>query len=126
MNAEVPIVPIHDRVLVRRMPVDDLVRVKDITDGVAANAKGLVITTPEPECMDVAHDLTGDHADYRRVPIRGTIVAVGPGKLDHKFKFRPTTVKPGQVIRFSHWNDLAGAIDPELCMITEGDIMGIE
>lgn len=109
--AEIPFQPTLDRVLVRRMnkPRED----------------GLVVVKENPNCVDVVSNQTdGNHGDYRRVPLLGVVVAVGPGRWDHKkFKFRPTMVKPGEVVIFTEWNDWENAPE-DLFLIREGDIWG--
>lgn len=102
--------PLHDRVLVRRLPDDP-------------HPLGLVLVKDAPDQVDVVHDLTDKHSDYRRVQLKGEILAVGPGKYDEKFRFHPTHVKPGEVIFFSNWNDWDDA-PKGLYMIREADIWG--
>ncbi|HUD64704.1 MAG TPA: hypothetical protein VMQ17_09005 [Candidatus Sulfotelmatobacter sp.] len=107
---QIPFQPALDRVLVRRMEKSD--------------DNGLVVIRENPHLVDVVSNQTdGNHGDYRRVPVLGIVVAVGPGKYNQKFKFKPTTVKPGEVVIFTEWNDWADA--PEgLYLIREADIWG--
>jgi len=102
--------PLHDRILVRRLPDEP-------------HPLGIVLVKDDPNTVDVVHDLTDKHSDYRRIPIRGEILAVGPGKYDDKFKWHSTTVKPGQCILFTNWNDWEDA-PAGLYMIREADVMG--
>lgn len=115
---QIPFQPTLDRVLIRRLPARRL----GICDAKAGGDRGLL---QNPNCVDVvANQADGSHGDYRRVGILGVIVAVGPGKFDEeKWKFYPTTVKPGEVVMFTEWNDWADA--PEgLYLVREGDIWG--
>ena len=107
-SSTLTIQPLHDRVLVRLLEKE--------------RADGLVIIRERPDCVDLVGD-GPQHSDHRRVGFTGVVVAVGPGKLDEKFKFRATRVKPGEVVTFSAWDDLDGRI-PGHCMIREGDIWG--
>lgn len=100
---------LEDRILVRRM--------------IVPRSDGLIIIKTDERSIDVVNDGTGDHGNYSRRSLIGTILKVGPGKRNEKGKFKPTTVKPGQVIVFSDWNDWEGA--PEgLYLIREADIWG--
>jgi co-chaperonin GroES (HSP10) len=107
----IPFQPGEDRVLVRRIAEQ-------------IDAKSILCIREHPECVDVvSNQVDGNHGDYRRTGLLGVIVAVGPGKMSPRFKFRPTTVKPGEVIVFSNWNDWEDA--PEgLYLIREADIWG--
>lgn len=102
--------PLHDRVLVRRLPE-------------APRLDGLILIKNDASMMDVVHDGTDKHSDYRRVPLLGEVVAVGPGKYDEKNRFHRTTVKPGDVVIFTDWNDWDQA-PAGLYMIREGDVWG--
>lgn len=113
MPAEpIPFQPTLDRVLVRRL--------KQKT-----RKHDLVVVRENPDCVDVvSNQADGSHGDYRRVGIVGVIVAVGPGKFDEEnWKFYPTTVKPGEVVMFTEWNDWADAPE-DLYLIREADIWG--
>ena len=106
--------PIHDRVLVRVLPEEP-------------RLDGLVLVRDDPQSIDAVNEGTGDHSDYRRVPLMGEIIAVGPGRWhrpEHgKEFFKATIVKPGELVIFTNWNDWEAA--PEgFAMITEGDIWG--
>jgi co-chaperonin GroES (HSP10) len=107
---QLPFEPTLDRVLVRRIA--------------EPRKDGLVLIRENPDCVDVVSNQTdGAHGDYRRVPVLGVVVAVGPGRFDKKFKFHPTTVKPGEVVIFTEWNDWAEAPE-DLYLIREADIWG--
>lgn len=111
MVAPEQIIPLHDRVLIERLPG-------------APRLDGLIVIRENPDCVDAVSATTdGDHADYRRVPILGRVVSVGRGKHDAKFRFHPTVVKPGDVVVFTDWNDWAEA-PPGFHMVREGDIWG--
>lgn len=109
--------PIHDRVLVKiveeEVALDQILIVKDHAECVDA--------------IDGMRDPEGKHNDYRRVGILGEIIAVGPGKWVKPERgeefFRPTTVKPGEFVYFTNWNDWEEA-PPGFALITEGDVMG--
>lgn len=108
---EVKVKPLHDRVLLRKIEKEwkpeEIVWVRD-----------------HPEFVDVVENMTdGRHGDYRRMPIMGVILAVGPGKRDKKFRLRPTTVKPGEVVIFTDWNDWESA-PKGVYMVREADIWG--
>ena len=104
------IIPLYDRVLV------EVLSEKPRLDG-------LILVKNDSTVSDAVNDGTVDHADYRRVPLLGRIVAVGPGKHDIKWHFHPTTVKPGEVVIFTSWDDADGLL-PGHHMIREGDIWG--
>ena len=107
----IPIQPTEDRVLVRRLMEQ-------------IDAKSILCIREHPECVDVvSHQTDGNHGDYRRTGLLGVIVAVGPGKYSPRGKFKPTTVKAGEVIIFSNWNDWADAPE-DLFLIREADIWG--
>lgn len=98
--------PIHDRVLIEA--------IKD-------PEQGLIIVRNDPHVMDAVNDGTDAHSDYRRRGIKGTVIAVGPGKYGKHHQLQPTSVKPGQRVVFSDWNDWETA--PEgFYLIREADI----
>jgi co-chaperonin GroES (HSP10) len=111
MKLQISIQPIHDRVLIRELPP-------------AQRKDGLIIIREHPDKKDfLSNDTTGEHQDVQRVGAMGVVVAVGPGVWDEKFKFHPTTLRPGEVVVFTAWDDLEGAI-PGHVMVREGDIWG--
>ena len=66
--------------------------------------------------------------------LKGTVLAVGPGKRDEDGDIEPLQVKPGDTVLFSSkWNDLAGdyysdlpvGADPLIHLIQEADILAI-
>lgn len=103
--------PLHDRVLVRLFDTHA--------------PEGLIIVRDNPDCVDALNNRTdGEHGDYRRVGVHGIVVSVGPGIYDRKFRFRPTTLTPGEVITFTAgWDDADGAI-PGHVLIREADVWG--
>lgn len=91
--------PLHDRVLVRR------------DSALGETVSGIVI----PEVG-------------REKPLKGTVIAVGPGKKDADGVFRETMVRPGDVVLFSAsvnvpYPDIFQ--NGELVMMAEADILGI-
>jgi co-chaperonin GroES (HSP10) len=78
--------PLHDRVLVRELPLPG----------------NLQLVREDPNSIDGRKDGPGD---YRRLPRRGIVVSVGRGAWITPDFFRPTTVRPGQIITFSSWQD---------------------
>ena len=66
--------------------------------------------------------------------LKGTVLAVGPGKRDKDGDFQPTVVKPGDTVLFSSkWNDLAGdyysdlpvGADPMIHLVQEADVLAV-
>jgi chaperonin GroES len=66
--------------------------------------------------------------------LKGTVLAVGPGKRDEDGDFQPTVVKPGDTVLFSSkWNDLASdyyddlplEADPKLHLVQEADVLAV-
>ena len=57
---------------------------------------------------------------------KGTIVSVGPGKLNSQGKFIPTNLQPGTKIIFSPYAGLPMIVDDEKYLaMTEADVMAI-
>lgn len=102
---------LSDRVLVKKLPEPP-------------RPDGLVLVKDCPEYQDVVHDGTDKHANYSRTFIVGEIVATGPGKYDKKGNRVPITVKVGQIVRFTDWDDSSGAFGSDHALIHEGDIAG--
>lgn len=91
--------PLHDRVLVQRFPADEQTR------------GGIILP-------DVG----------KEKPLRGIVVAAGPGKKEADGVFRETTVKPGDIVLFSASVNVPYAdliCDGDLVMMAEADIIGI-
>lgn len=102
--------PTQDRVIVRDFPQPSSL---------------VVLIRKNPNCVDVVSGQTkGDHGDYRRVGIYGEVIAVGPGKRDKKDRLKRTTVKPGDKVQYTAWNDGEDFLPSGFRMITEGDIWG--
>lgn len=66
--------------------------------------------------------------------LKGTVLAVGPGKRDKDGDFQPTVVKPGDTVLFSSkWNDFAGdhqedlplGAESTLHLLQEADILAV-
>jgi chaperonin GroES len=55
---------------------------------------------------------------------RGTVLAVGPGRKDKRGRIQPTTVKPGDLVRFGEFQ--FKELDGNQVLIQEADITGIE
>jgi chaperonin GroES len=88
------VIPLHDRVLVRRNDTD------------SQTASGIVIPDAAKE-----------------KPSQGTVLAVGPGKVDKSGVFVSTTVKEGDTVLFAKGAGLKVKIDDEeLVMITENEL----
>jgi chaperonin GroES len=91
------LVPLHDRVLVRRIAAE------------GKSAGGIIIP---------------DNAQEK--PQEGEIVAVGPGARDEAGKLVPPDVKAGDRVLFGKWSGTEVKIDgEELIIMKESDIMGI-
>ena len=90
--------PIGDRIIVRREASD------------AKSAGGIILP-------DAA----------QKKPQRGTILAVGPGKLNKKSGTRtPLQLKAGDKVLFGKWSGTEVKVDGEdLLIMKESDIMGI-
>jgi chaperonin GroES len=88
------VIPLHDRVLVRRSDTD------------SQTASGIVIPDAAKE-----------------KPSQGTVLAVGPGKIDKSGTFVPTTVVEGNTVLFAKGAGLKVKIDDEeLVIITENEL----
>ena len=89
--------PLHDRVIVRRIEEE------------RKSAGGIVITDTAAE-----------------KPIRGEVVAVGPGKLLEDGKVRPLDVKTGDKVLFGKYSGTEVKVGgEELLVMREDDIMAI-
>jgi chaperonin GroES len=90
-------VPLHDRVLVRRIEAE------------GKTAGGIIIPDTAKE-----------------KPQEGEVVAVGSGARDDSGKIQPLDVKPGDTILFGKWSGSEIKIDgEELIIMKEADILGI-
>ncbi len=89
--------PLHDRVLVRRLEEDE------------KTVGGIIIP-------DTANEK----------PMEGKVVAVGPGARNDSGVLSPLDVKAGDRILFGKWSGSEVKIDgEELVIMKESDIMGI-
>ena len=90
-------VPLHDRVLVRRV---------------------------EPQAKTAGGIIIPDNAQEK--PQEGEIVAVGSGARDETGKLVPLDVKAGDRILFGKWSGTEVKLEgEELIIMKESDIMGI-
>lgn len=104
--------PLQDRVLVRALGK------AFTTADLRPRSNGSIILIRKDSTL-----VDGVEGDYRRMPLLGEIIAVGPGVYDAKNRFRPTVVKPGEVVVFTDWNDWDDA-PAGIHMIREGDVWG--
>jgi len=89
--------PLHDRVLVRRLPEEEKSR------------GGIIIPDTAKE-----------------KPMQGEILGVGPGARNEKGEIVPLDVKVGDTVLFGKWSGTEVKIDGEdLLIMKESDIMGI-
>lgn len=89
--------PLHDRVVVRRLDVEDK------TPG------GIIIPDTAKE-----------------KPMEGVVVAVGPGARDNEGKLIPLDVKKDDRVLFGKWSGTEVTLNgEELVIMKESDIMGI-
>lgn len=90
-------IPLHDRVLVRRVEEED------------KTAGGIIIP-------DTAQEK----------PMQGEILAVGSGARNDKGEITPLDVKVGDNVLFGKWSGTEIKVDDEeLLIMKESDIMGI-
>ncbi len=91
------LLPLHDRVVVRRIDAEE------------KTAGGIIIPDTAKE-----------------KPSEGEIVAVGPGARDEKGALVPLDVKKGDRILFGKWSGTEIKLDGEdLLIMKESDIMGV-
>jgi chaperonin GroES len=89
--------PLHDRVVLKRLEED------------AKSAGGIII----PDTV-------------KEKPMRGEIVAVGPGLRDESGKIIALDVKAGDIVLFGKWSGTEVKIDGEdLLIMKESDILGV-
>lgn len=89
--------PLHDRVIVRRLDADE------------KTAGGIIIPDTAKE-----------------KPIKGEVLAVGPGARDDAGKAIPMDVKPGDIVLFGKWGGTEIKVDGEdLLVLKESDIIGV-
>ena len=89
--------PLHDRVVVKRLEED------------SKSAGGIII----PDTV-------------KEKPMRGEVVAVGPGKRDESGKINAPDVKAGEIVLFGKWSGTEVKIDgDDLLIMKESDILGV-
>ncbi len=89
--------PLHDRVIIRRLEEE------------RKSAGGIVIPDTAAE-----------------KPIRGEVVAVGPGKIMEDGKIRPLDVKPGDKVLFGKYSGTEVKVEgEELLVMREDDLMAV-
>jgi chaperonin GroES len=89
--------PLHDRVVVRRVPSEE------------KTAGGIIIP-------DTAQEK----------PQQGEVIAAGPGARDEASKLVPLDVKVGDRVLFGKWSGTEVVLDgDELLIMKESDIMGV-
>ena len=89
--------PLHDRVVVRRIDVDQ------------KTAGGIIIP-------DTAQEK----------PQEGEVIAVGPGARNDRGELTPTELKAGDRVLFGKWSGTEVKIDGEdLLIMKESDVMGV-
>ncbi len=84
--------PVADRVLVKRLAEDE------------KTAGGLFIPTAAKE-----------------KPSRGTVVSVGPGRIDESGKRTPPSVKPGDLVLFGKYSGTEVRIEAEDMVVMRDD-----
>jgi chaperonin GroES len=89
--------PLHDRVIVKRLEEE------------RTSSGGIVIPDTAAE-----------------KPMKGQVVAAGPGKLNDEGKLRPLDVKAGDKVLFGKYSGTEVKVDgQDLVVMREDDIMGI-
>ena len=89
--------PLHDRVVVKRLEED------------GKSAGGIII----PDTV-------------KEKPMRGEVIAVGPGVRDESGKINAPDVKAGDTVLFGKWSGTEVKIDgQDLLIMKESDIMGV-
>jgi len=93
----VDIRPLHDRVVIKRL------------DEIRTSAGGIVIPDTAAE-----------------KPVRGTVMAIGPGKMLTDGKVIPLAVKKGDTVVFGKYSGTEIKIEnQDLIVMREEDIMGV-
>jgi len=91
------LLPLHDRVVVRRIDAEE------------KTAGGIIIPDTAKE-----------------KPQQGEVVAVGPGARNERGEILPLDVKAGDKVLFGKWSGTEIKVDgEELLIMKESDIMGI-
>src|ERR1044072_4309895 len=89
--------PLHDRVVVKRLEED------------SKSAGGIII----PDTV-------------KEKPMRGEVIAVGPGARDESGKINVPDVKAGDTVLFGKWSGTEVKLyGDDLLIMKEGDILGV-
>jgi chaperonin GroES len=89
--------PLHDRVVLKRLEED------------STSAGGIIIPDTAKE-----------------KPMRGEVVAVGPGARDERGMIIPLDLKPGDTVLFGKWSGTEVKIDgDDLLIMKESDVLGV-
>lgn len=89
--------PLHDRVVVKRLEEE------------GKSAGGIII----PDTV-------------KEKPMRGEVLAVGPGVRDESGKINPPDVKAGDTVLFGKWSGTEIKVDgQDLLIMKETDILGV-
>lgn len=89
--------PLHDRVLIRRIEQED------------KTVGGIIIPDSAKE-----------------KPVKGEVLAVGPGARDDSGKVIPLDVKVGDIVLFTKWGGTEVKLDgEELLILKESDLIGV-
>lgn len=89
--------PLHDRVIIKRLEENEV------------SAGGILIPDTAKE-----------------KPMRGEVVAVGPGKRDNNGQVQSLNVKVGETVLFGKYSGTEVKVDgQELLVMREEDIMGV-
>jgi hypothetical protein len=103
-------------------PLRDGVLLRDLPE---PRKDGLIIIRENPDVINAISGTTdGSGGDYRRVGIVGEVIAVGPGKLDKKLRRVPMTLKPGDRVRVSSWNDGVNWLPEGFRLVQQADVWG--
>ena len=89
--------PLHDRVVIKRLEED------------SKSAGGIII----PDTV-------------KEKPMRGEVIAVGPGSRDESGKINALDIKAGDTVLFGKWSGTEVKIDGEdLLIMKESDVLGV-
>jgi chaperonin GroES len=89
--------PLHDRVVIKRLEED------------SKSAGGIII----PDTV-------------KEKPMRGEVVAVGPGSRDESGKINALDIKAGDTVLFGKWSGTEVKIDgDDVLIMKESDILGV-
>lgn len=89
--------PLHDRVIVKRLDAEE------------KTAGGIIIPDTAKE-----------------KPIKGEVVAVGPGARDDSGRIVPMDVRVGDIVLFGKWGGTEVKVDgDDLLVLKESDLIGI-